>query len=475
MINFENTYSQLPEQFFQKTTPQGYQNPKLIAFNKSLADELEINYQNVSKSEIAEIFSGNKILAGSDPLAMAYAGFQFGHPVAQLGDGRAHLLGETKGFDIQLKGSGQTRFSRRGDGKSALGPVLREYLVSEAMHALGVPTTRALCAISTGEDILRQFGAEPGGVFTRVAASHLRVGTFQYFFFQKDIESMKTLLDYTIDRHYPEISKSSNDRDKSLTLLKSLTLKQADLIAKWSGLGFIHGVMNTDNFSLAGITIDYGPCAFMDEFHFHKVFSSIDHHGRYSFWHQVPIAQWNILRLADCLLPLISEDQEEAINAVEEHLKPLQDEFKIRRLKEFARKLGIDDYQESDEDLIMEFLNYLEKEDLDFTLSFRRLPKLYQDNLSGYPETPELNSFLEKWKKRVSEEQVNKLDQVNPIYIPRNHQIQKAIDQAYKGDFEHFHLLHEVTKSPFIEKPEWNQFALTPEQSEKVQHTFCGT
>ena len=271
MIKFENTYSNLPKNFYQKISPSGYKNAKLIVFNKSLADELEIKYQGNSEQEITEVFSGNKILEGSDPLAMAYAGFQFGYPVIELGDGRAHLLGEVKGFDIQLKGSGQTRFSRRGDGKSALGPVLREYILSEAMYAMGIPTTRSLCAISTGEEIQRQFGPEPGGVFTRVAASHIRVGTFQYFFFKKDFDSIRVLIDYSIKRHMPEISNDLSYREKALNLLKTLTIKQADLIGSWSGVGFIHGVMNTDNFSIAGITIDYGPCAFMDDFQYHKV------------------------------------------------------------------------------------------------------------------------------------------------------------------------------------------------------------
>jgi uncharacterized protein YdiU (UPF0061 family) len=475
MIQFQNTYTDLPEEFYQRVLPAKFSSPSLIAFNQSLANELKINYKDTSEEELAKIFSGQTILDGSDPIAMAYAGFQFGHPSPQLGDGRAHLLGETQGFDIQLKGSGQTRFSRRGDGKSALGPVLREFIVSEAMHALGVPTTRALCAVASGEHVYRQDGPEPGGVFTRVAASHLRVGTFQYFFFQKDIESMKTLLNYTINRHYPELQELESYKEKSLELLKALTFKQASLVAKWSSLGFIHGVMNTDNFSLAGITIDYGPCAFMEEFNFHKVFSSIDHHKRYSYWHQIPIAQWNILRLADCLLPLIDDNQEKAIKAVEDTLVPLKDEFKIQRNIELAKKLGINDYQTEDEKLVMSFLKYLESEELDFTLSFRNLPNLLDGNRESYPDSPLLEDFLSKWKDRIVTEDLTQLNLVNPIYIPRNHQIQKAIDRAYKGDFEHFQKMLEVTQSPFETKTGWEEFALPAKEEEKIHHTFCGT
>jgi len=390
-----------------------------------------------------------------------------------LGDGRALLLGEVNGFDIQLKGSGQTHFSRRGDGRSALGPVLREYIVSEAMHSLGVPTTRALCAVTTGEEVYRQDGAEPGGIFTRVSPSHIRVGTFQYFAFQSDIESQKLLVDYTLKRHYPKLLELPSYKEKALELLKKIIEGQPRLIGQWSALGFIHGVMNTDNFSLAAVTIDYGPCAFMDEFKFHKVFSSIDQRGRYSFFNQVPIAQWNILRLADCLLPFINEKQEQAVKEMEEYIVDLFPIFERERMTKLAEKLGIQDYQASDEKLVMSFLKYLEDEALDFTLAFRELPELFVGESQYLPQTQALQNFVAEWKSRVL--RVDHLNQINPIYIPRNHQIQKAIEDAYQGNFSHFHTLLKVTNEPFVTRDEFEDFALAPKPEQRVCQTFCGT
>jgi uncharacterized protein YdiU (UPF0061 family) len=473
VLKFRNTYSKLPENFYARVNPAHFSQPSLIRFNIELASQLGIDSRGYSEHDIAQIFAGQKILPGSEPLAMAYAGFQFGHPVPQLGDGRAHLLGEVNGYDIQLKGSGQTPFSRQGDGRSALGPVLREYIVSEAMHALGVPTTRALCAVTTGEDVMRQYGAEPGGIFTRVADGHIRVGTFQYFAFKEDIESIKILLEYTIKRHYPELQKLDTISEKALALLIELTKKQSDLIAKWTSYGFIHGVMNTDNFSLSGITIDYGPCAFMDEFKFHKVFSSIDRNGRYSFFNQVPIAQWNILRLADTLLPLIHKDQNEAIKIVEEKLIPLFSQFEFKRMQAIAKKLGIDDYTNVDEHLVMSFLEYLEKESIDFTLAFRNLPKLYQGDKAFYKDTIELNEFIGNWKKRVKS--IEGLNEINPYIIPRNHQIEQAIDLAYKGDYSHFNFLVDKLSFPFQEDQDGHKLSLPPHKDERVYQTFCGT
>ncbi len=473
MINFVNTYENLPEAFYERINPEDFHNPELILFNEKLATELGINSQGVSEKELACIFSGQKILAGSVPLAMAYAGYQFGHPVPQLGDGRAHLLGETNGYDIQLKGSGRTKFSRQGDGRSALGPVLREYIVSEAMHSLGVPTTRALCAVKTGEDVLRKDGPEPGGILTRVSASHIRVGTFQYFAFRNDLESIKTLLDYSIKRHYPKLSDLTDYKEKSVELLKAFIEKQSELIAKWSSLGFIHGVMNTDNFSLAGITIDYGPCAFMDNFKFEKVFSSIDKAGRYSFFNQVPIAQWNILRFAECLLPLIDEKENVAIKFVENEIVGLLGNFEEKRILRFAEKIGIKNYQKSDKSIILSFLKYLENESLDFTLAFRNLNDLFFGKTSFYPETKELEDFIRQWKERVSS--VDHLHGINPIYIPRNHQVEKVIEKAYQGNFEYFYKLLEVTSSPYIEIEEYSHFSQAPKPNERVYQTFCGT
>ncbi len=461
MIPFNNTYFNLPHAFYEEALPAKFQAPYLIAYNTKLAKELGIELE---ENELSAIFSGQRIPAGANPIALAYAGFQFGHPVPQLGDGRALLLGEVNGQDIQLKGSGQTPFSRRGDGRSALGPVLREYLVSEAMHTLGVPSTRALAAVATGESVLRQFGEEPGGVFTRVAASHIRVGTFQYFAFKQDMDSMRILLDYTIERHYPHLK---DHPQKALELINEVTMNQSELIAKWMGLGFIHGVMNTDNFSMAGITIDYGPCAFMDEYKAGKVFSSIDRDGRYSFSNQPLIAQWNILRLADCLLPLIHETQEQAIELVETKVIPLFSLFEQKKYEVFAKKLGIDS---TEKNLIDDFLSYLEEESLDFTLSFRNLPMLLQEEQHFFPKTSLLRDFLTRWKPDLSHS-----DQVNPLYIPRNHMVQRAIDSAYEGDYSFFEKMLNVITNPYVFQENREEFTLPPTNSERVYKTFCGT
>jgi uncharacterized protein YdiU (UPF0061 family) len=474
-MNFSltNNYQTLPDLFYKKAEAASFPKARLLMFNDQLAQGLGFPLDTYSEEELAQLFSGQKLLPGSDPVALAYAGFQFGHAVESLGDGRALLLGELNGFDVQLKGSGQTPFSRRGDGLSALGPVVREYIVSEAMNRLGVPTTRALAMVGTGEEVYRQFGMESGGVFTRVAPSHIRVGTFQYFYFRNDLDSIKALFDYTINRHYPELKDLVSSRDKAIGLLLSFAKRQGDLIAQWTSLGFIHGVMNTDNCSLGGFTIDYGPCAFMDEFSFHKVFSSIDERGRYSFFNQVPIIQWNVLRLADTLLPLISDNQDEAIKIVEKEIVPILLTFPKLRMEKLGKKLGIDNYQDSDEALVMAFLTYLEEESLDFTLGFRNLPDLYHGNQSFYPQNKKLESFLTTWKSRVKD--VGHLNTINPIYIPRNHLVQKAIDFAYKGDMSFTKEFMNVLSDPFVEKEEFAQFSLPPKKEERVERTFCGT
>lgn len=468
MLKLENSYLKLSEKFYRRVNPATFDSPSLIAFNTSLAKEIGLSIEDLSKEELTQFFSGQKIIEGSTPIALAYAGFQFGHPVPQLGDGRALLLGESSGYDIQLKGSGQTPFSRRGDGRSALGPVLREYIVSEAMNQLGIPTTRALCAVRTGEDVFRQEGPEPGGVFTRVADSHLRVGTFQYFAFQEDIKSLEELLNYTVERHYSELSDLPKDR-KVLAFLKALIQKQAELVAQWTSVGFIHGVMNTDNFSVAGITIDYGPCAFLEEFKFNKVFSSIDRNGRYSFFNQVPIAKWNTMRLAECLLPLIHTDQEKAISRVEDEVVPLLSLFDSKRLEKLSSKLGI----ASNEKLVNDFLTYLEKESLDFTLGFYHLNDLFNGDKSFYKEGEQLENFLSPWKAQV--QKVDSLREINPLYIPRNHLIQKAIDFSYEGDDSFFHRLNDVLQKPFNFQKGCEEFSKPASPDERVYQTFCGT
>lgn len=470
MFILQKTYTELPERFFKRVRPENFQNPDLILFNSELAEELGMEFS--SKTDLAKIFSGQDLLPGSDPIAQAYAGFQFGQPVSQLGDGRAHLLGEINGYDIQLKGSGRTPFSRRGDGRSALGPVIREFLVSEAMHALGVPTTRSLAMATTGEQVLRQDGYEPGGILTRVAESHIRIGTFQYFSFRNDLEALEILTDYTIRRHYPQIQ-NQNLSDRCLEFLKLFAKRQGNLVAKWYSLGFIHGVMNTDNCSLAGITIDYGPCAFLDEYRFDKVFSSIDRMGRYAYGHQMNIVEWNIFRFADCLLPLIDENQQLAVDKVTEVLQDVLSSFSQKILSVFAKKLGLSDLQDGDEILIKDFLAYLESDSLDFTLSFSNLDELYVGDSSFYPKNEKLKNFLERWKKRQPD--LSMIKTINPTIIPRNHQIQRAIDHAYNKDYEPLLEMFGAFKSPF-NVAEQHQYLINPPQpDERVHQTFCGT
>ena len=466
----ENTYLGLPERFYEQVRPESFLDPQLVLFNSALASELGLELSG--EYDLARVFSGQDLLPGSKPIAQAYAGFQFGHPVPQLGDGRAHLLGELSGFDIQLKGSGRTRFSRRGDGRSALGPVVREFLVAEAMHTLGIPTTRSLCIVTTGEKVMRQDGMEPGGILTRVAQSHIRVGTFQYFAFQDDNEALEMLTDYTIRRHYPEIQ-DKNLSDRCLQLLRSFADRQGDLVASWYGLGFIHGVMNTDNCAMAGITIDYGPCAFMDEFRLQKVFSSIDQQGRYAYGNQMPILEWNILRFAECLLPLIDSDLESAASKVKEVLKEILPSFPKRLFQVFAKKLGLESLEEGDDELITGLLQYLEAHSLDFTLSFTNLEALHAGETEFYPNDEKQKTFLEKWKDRNPD--VSQLSKVNPKIIPRNHQVEKAIQQANQGNYEPLQKMWEALQSPF-EIAEQHRYLMTPPKpEERVFQTFCGT
>lgn len=461
MIKFENTYSKLGSQFFEAVHFPRFNNPELLHFNGDLAQELGFDTKGYSEKELALIFSGQKLLEGSEPLAMAYAGHQFAHFVPQLGDGRAALLGEAKGFDIQLKGAGQTYFSRRGDGRSALGPVIREYLVSEAMHKLKVPTTRALAAVITNEQVHRNY-PEPGGIFTRVAESHLRVGTFQFFAAREDHKSLRELMNYAITRHYPEAK-------SPLEFLTAVAKKQGELVSHWMGLGFIHGVMNTDNSSVAGITIDYGPCAFMDEFDFQKTFSSIDRNQRYAYINQGPITQWNIVRLAECLIPLIDENQEKAVKQVEEALEFLPNFIKSKITEKMSAKLGL---KTPNEKLCNLFLTYLQENKLDFTLSFRNLSLLKQSNQDFYPASKLLDEFKTEWLNSSS---LEGLDLINPLYIPRNHQVQRVIDDVYRGDHQSFKDFLEVLQNPFEKNEKLDLFKSPPKENEKVTETFCGT
>ena len=486
---FDNSYQRLPERFYARQAPQPVGNPALVCLNHQLAAELDFNPDSRSAGTWAGFFSGNELLPGTAPIALAYAGHQFGHFVPQLGDGRALLLGEIidrrgERYDLQLKGSGPTPFSRQGDGRAALGPVLREFIVSEAMHALGVPSTRSLAAVTTGEEVYRET-ALPGAVLARVADSHVRVGTFQYFLARGDQDAVRELADYVIDRHYPE------DRDTAapyLELLRQVTARHAQLVAKWLGVGFIHGVMNTDNVSIAGETIDYGPCAFMDESDPATVYSSIDQHGRYAYGRQPQIAQWNMARLAETLLPLLAQVEEEALALATEVVNEFNTVFEDCWRQEMGRKLGLSASHAGDDALIAGLLDMMNRQRADHTLTFRRLADVIDDGFSPLTLEPllgssaEIGQWLSTWRTRLADEEQGSAEiaagmrSVNPIYVPRNHLVQQMIDAAVEGgDFAPFERLGEVLAAPYDEHQDNEAFALPPEPHERVTETFCGT
>lgn len=483
-IPFQNTYAYLPERFFSKQQPARAPDPFLIRTNPALARELGIAPAWLESPAALATFSGNEIPSGAEPIAQAYAGHQFGGFVPQLGDGRAILLGEVidihgKRRDIQLKGSGRTAFSRGGDGKSALGPVLREYLVSEAMHAFGVPTTRALAAVFTGEIVEREEPA-PGGVFTRVAASHIRVGTFQYFAARQDTEAIQILTDHCIARHYPDAADAENP---ALAFLENVIRAQAALIAKWLPLGFIHGVMNTDNCAISGETIDYGPCAFIDTFHPDTVFSFIDRNGRYAWGNQPTIAHWNLTRFAETLLPILDSSPERAKEIATAALNQFIDHFQPAYLNHFREKLGFstDTDLDASATFIKSTLGTLTQNKVDFTLFFRHLTLLVAEDTRAYllslflvPQAAE--TWITHWKTIAKpDDHLAKMKAVNPILIPRNHRIEEAIQAAYQNDFSLFHRLTEALSKPFNETPEYKDLESAPLPTEQVQNTFCGT
>lgn len=471
MIPFDNSYARLPGTIHAGAQPTPVAAPRLIRVNAPLARELGIDPTQLT----AEMAVGNVLPEGATPIAQAYAGHQFGTLVPQLGDGRAILLGEVidmagKRRDIQLKGAGQTPFSRRGDGRAALGPVLREYLVSEAMHALGIPTTRALMAATTGEKVYRET-ALPGAVFTRVAASHIRVGTFQFFALRKDITSLQALLDHVIDRHYPQIKGADIP---ALGLLDAVMAAQAHLVARWVGVGFIHGVMNTDNTSISGETIDYGPCAFMDAYDPATVFSSIDSYGRYAYENQPPIAQWNLARLAEALLPLLDEDREAAIRVATERIEAFPALYTQHWLEVFRRKIGLVSSEDGDMDLIQSLLDTMQLARADFTISFR--------DLANGSEPSALMGWLPKWRERLSrdpqdaEQRKLLMRSANPAYIPRNHRVEEMIQAAVeREDYGPFENMLRVLMMPYEEQAGAERYAEAPAETEKVYRTFCGT
>lgn len=487
MIRFDNSYARLPEHFSAAVLPTPVAAPLLIAFNHELAQELGLDLSGVDDARLAAIFSGNVVPAGAEPLAMAYAGHQFGNFVPQLGDGRAILLGEVidtngKRRDIQLKGSGPTRFSRRGDGRAALGPVLREYIVSEAMHALGIPATRALAAVATGERVQRETGL-PGGVVTRVAASHIRVGTFQYFAAREDTDAIKALCDYVIERHYPEVRAEPKPY---LALLQAIAARQRELICRWMMVGFIHGVMNTDNVAISGETIDFGPCAFMDEYNPNKVFSSIDAQGRYAYNNQPGIAQWNIARLAECLLPLLDDDEDKAVEEANAVLAEFAEAFPKLWLSGMRKKLGLTTQDDADGQLVQDLLSLMHRSEVDYTLTFRRLCDAADGNAEPFRgmfiDLAGADEWLARWRQRAWQEATTEsaraqaMRAVNPAVIPRNHRIEEVIAAAVEdGDLEPFHAMLKATARPYEELPEFVVYAQAPMGHERVFRTFCGT
>lgn len=484
MIKLDCRYARLPAPAWVAQDPTPVRAPVLRAYNRVLAAELGIDEQR--RGALAELFGGNRVPESARPLAMAYAGHQFGHFVPQLGDGRALLLGELadrqgRWYDLQLKGSGPTRFSRGGDGRAALGPVLREYLVSEAMHALGVPTTRALAAVTSGEFVQRE-QPRPGAVLTRVARSHVRVGTFQYFAARGDQATIEALIEFTLARLEPDAGTNA-----ALALFDHAIESQAALVAAWMSFGFIHGVMNTDNCALSGETIDYGPCAFMDEFDPQQVFSSIDRHGRYAYGNQPMIANWNLARLAECLLPQVDDDEAVALSALNERLEAFPGRFEQHWRARFGAKLGLVEATSEDDALIHAFLEALHAGRADFTRAFRHLADAVDDEeaadlRAGFGDNPGLAAWLTRWRARLAEDGRSPeavraaMNAVNPDRIPRNHLVERAIRAAEDdGDFSVFERLQCAWAEPFEYDEAFADLRDPPEDHERVRETFCGT
>jgi uncharacterized protein YdiU (UPF0061 family) len=479
--NFDNSYARLPDLFFASTDPTPVQSPELIILNHSLAADLGLNVQELDSENGTAVFAGNQIPDGAMPLAQAYAGHQFGH-FTKLGDGRAILLGEQitpKGerFDIQLKGPGRTPYSRGGDGRASLGPMLREYIISEAMYALGIPTTRSLAVVTTGELVFRE-RTLPGAILTRVAASHLRVGTFQYTAKWGTIEELRILADYTLNRHYPDVE---TDENRYLVLLQEVIKRQAALVAKWQLVGFIHGVMNTDNMTISGETIDYGPCAFMDAYDPATVFSSIDTQGRYAYGNQPYIAGWNLARFAETLLPLIHDNQEQAVKLAQDGISRFMELYQRNWLSGMRAKLGIFNEEDQDVTIVEDLLGMMEKYQADYTNTFRALTFEKPED-TVLVETPEFKEWYEKWQARLGRQQESKASSLqlmrnsNPAVIPRNHRVEAALDAAVnQEDYSVMGQLLDVLSNPFAHSPEQADYCTLPEQSAQPYKTYCGT
>lgn len=479
--NFDHSYVQLPEHLYTRMNPLPVQAPQLIIVNHRLSDELELNLSKISDDDLAQLFSGNALPNDAEPIAQAYAGHQFGH-FTMLGDGRAHLLGEHitpngKRFDIQFKGSGQTPYSRRGDGRAALGPMLREYIISEAMHALGIPTTRSLAVVTTGEPVYRETILQ-GAILTRVASSHLRVGTFEYAAAQKDRDGLKQLSDYAIARHYPEIWQSEQPY---LGFIEAVMEQQVALIVDWLRVGFIHGVMNTDNMTISGETIDYGPCAFVDAYNPQTVFSSIDTQGRYAYANQPHIAQWNLARFAEALLPLLDQDIEQAVSIAEEVINSFGPRFQKAWLAMMQKKLGLFGEEKGDEALIGDFLKIMQFYQMDYTNSFRAIISEQMPEGAAY-DSERFHSWWKRWQHRLQQNSKPLkssfclMQASNPAIIPRNHKVEEALKVAEEhSDFSKLNKLLSVLADPYIVSPNHHEYQHPPKPEERVYQTFCGT
>mgnify|MGYP003683124713 FL=1 len=476
--HFDNTYSKLSNTFKEEVKPTPVHNPELVVLNDQLAKDLNLDFSKIEKKDLSQIFSGNTLPKGSTTIAQAYAGHQFGH-FTMLGDGRAVLLGEhlvnnTNRYDVQFKGSGRTSFSRSGDGRAVLGPMLREYIISEAIHALKIPTTRSLAVVKTGEKVVRE-NLLPGAILTRVASSHIRVGTFQYIAAKQNIDDLNTLVDYTINRHYPEIQSSKN---KALDLLNLVMERQCKLVVNWMRVGFIHGVMNTDNMTISGETIDYGPCAFMDHYNPKTVFSSIDQLGRYSFSNQPPITKWNLSRFAECLIPLIDKNEDKAIQLATEIIDNFQNIYEEKWLNMMRDKLGLFGKSKDDKKLIDDLLTWMEKNKADYTNTFCYLMNIKIANNSLYNDKDFIN-WSNEWQNRISindnskEKSLELMKETNPVIIPRNHKVEEALKAANENNLEVMNKMLSKFDNPYNEQKDIEDYQL-PSLDDNYQ-TFCGT
>ena len=476
---FDNTYHKLSKTFKEDVKPVPVKKPTLVLFNKKLAENLNLNFSNLDSHKLSELFSGNSLPEGSNSLAQAYAGHQFGH-FTMLGDGRAVLIGEhlskdKKRYDIQLKGSGKTAFSRNGDGRAALGPMLREYIISEAMYSLKIPSTRSLAVVKTGEEVIRETSLT-GAILTRVASSHIRVGTFQYIAARQKKDELQLLLDYVIDRHYPNLKNSKN---KAVELLIVVLEKQIDLVVNWMRVGFIHGVMNTDNMSISGETIDYGPCAFMDTYDPKTVFSSIDQMGRYAYCNQPMITKWNLSRFAECLIPLIDKNQEKAIQFATEIINSFEKKYEEKWLNMMRDKLGLFGVNEKDKFLILDLLTWMHQKKADYTNTFCHLMNENINEDKNY-EDKDFQNWKTRWNERLKannntpEKYLELMKTVNPLIIPRNHKVEEVLKEAEKNNLKPITQLVEILKDPYTQRDNTLDYQIPSNSGEKYQ-TFCGT